>query len=527
VAAAAAVVRGRVPAKVVTRAGQMGRRVAQSLDDSQVGVATLWIMNKRAEQRGIAEVLRLRGGEIASRGQLREAIAFFRLLDKISDGDLTRIPYLLRKFGPEGATEAEMWAVLELAGFDVSGLALDGDRIELIDRLAEPIERELAATGVSSISDWLITHQRYNLADPQLRNVTDRRIELALEARVGIERAAATARSVSDRQAVIGAIGAISEAVGAPVFAAGSTLLEEVAGVRLGDLNEMEFGTFAPVGSLLDHASSNGLRVDRLTASSIALCHLSSGVAVRVDQYVVDGDRCFHDDGRITRWHKAFEVECRSTLGVEYATPSDVERYLDERFGNWRTPTIFYNDDFDSPCSTFNHSLEALFSLYRIAETLFRTRENRHLAYVTSDLMRDRFDIDVTMHLPQSPHRKVLSLPPDAAAIGDRVVVLVAGTFETVDADAVRRWSAVRASDRFVVAAIRATEQIGARERLATIKSLAAFDHVVSYRSNGDLRCSIEELRARALYLDDVLVGEPESFGVPVENLVGDGGGDR
>lgn len=491
-----------VPTRLVKRCRSAIRLAALTAGDSPVGSVAIRVLDKRAQARGIPVILRARGPEISVRLNLLEAIAYFRLLHRIAGGDLTRLRFWKNKLGPGEPTETEMWAVLQLAGFDVEGISLNGDRIELLDRLAEPIQRELeATTGDSVILDWIVSHDRYAVTDPQFQDVIRHRLELALQARRLEQARSASRPTLAERHSVVAALESIANTSGSQIFVAGTTLLAGITGFEPLDDGVMEFGTFAPVRSLADAVRAAGFEVERLTGHDLAILHRESGARARIDHYVAADGICAHDNGTVTRWHQSFELVRYQIDDVLCSIPSDHERYLEERFGNWRTPTLFFDDDFDSPCTAHNDSLEAFLSAFRIAQQAYATRDDRHHAYVASELLRDRFDLDVTRHLPQPPHPKVLSKPANASSIGDRSVVIVAGDFAEIDASAVTRWSRIVADDRFVIAAVRESGH-DVLDRLATAKSLATFDHALLYDSDAELRDRIRDLGAEVLVLD-------------------------
>jgi tetratricopeptide (TPR) repeat protein len=84
---------------------------------------------------------------------------------------------------------------------------------------------------------------------------------------------------------------------------------------------------------------TNRLRIDH-----------ANGVKIDVFPHYPEGpDRVWHDGTATRWWNTPFGVRTVSFLGLDQAVPDNPERYLDENYGDWRTPDPYFDARLDAP----------------------------------------------------------------------------------------------------------------------------------------------------------------------------------
>ncbi len=461
------------------------------------GAALVDLFLRRAKRAGADAVLLDYGRQIQRTATLIEAIAYFRLLVDLSNGEVNQLRYVLQKFGPDPATFDEFAALLRLAGLQLDDLDGNDGRAGLIRRLSEPIANELTATGGSSIFQWLVVNGYYELDDPELATYVHQRLSLALEYRLRAERPARSAEITSQRSALRAAINRLSDH---EVFVAGTTLLADETGREDQQRECMEFGTFSDLPTLARRLADTPLVLLRCNDRRMVVSLPDAAVTGTIERYELRGDALSHGDGVVTRWHSPFELIKDEAGGLK---PADTGRYLDERFGNWRTPTLFFDGHLDAPNTAYNYSLDSLFALARRTQHAIEN-SIRFYADETTARLRDVFDIDFSMLVPQPVHPKVLSRPYAAQGLSDRPAVVIAGAFETVDAALVVALNALAGVGHRLVLAVRDTphSRMGL-ERLTTVKTLSMVDHVLLYDTLAELEDDLTSFEATEILLTD------------------------
>lgn len=82
--------------------------------------------------------------------------------------------------------------------------------------------------------------------------------------------------------------------------------------------------------------------------SRLRVAHIN-GVWIDVFPHYREGDLIWHD-GTCTRWSNTpFEIGTMTIDGEEYRIPSPPERYLDENYGDWRTPDAMFDVRYQAP----------------------------------------------------------------------------------------------------------------------------------------------------------------------------------
>jgi tetratricopeptide (TPR) repeat protein len=76
----------------------------------------------------------------------------------------------------------------------------------------------------------------------------------------------------------------------------------------------------------------------------------ANGTKIDVFPHYPEGpDRVWHDGTATRWWNTPFGLRTVTFLGVEQAVPDDPERYLDENYGDWRTPDPYFDARLDAP----------------------------------------------------------------------------------------------------------------------------------------------------------------------------------
>jgi len=456
---------------------------------------------------------------------LRSRLAVYRLLSRVGTGDLDHLPHLFEKLGTD-LTSTERWSVYRLAGVPVDEITADSSPEEVVEILGPTIRAELAATGESTLLEWLITEQQVELDDSGFRRLIEYRCELALLDRLGLE----TTRSAVDVPLQARALRALASTHdrASDLFAAGSTLLTLHEGNDLFSERVLEFGTTADLSTVEVDLWARGAVTLRRRGDHLRVRHLDTGVTANVFRFHVHEGLFCHGKATYTRWHTRFELGVLERNGERYRVPADVERYLDERFGQWRTPTLFYDRVFNAPNTTSDETLESLLYLYRRTTRAF-SKGSRFYADRGAERLRDVFGIDYSMYVPQALHSKVLSLPFDAHDAAGREIVVLADAFTTIGADDISSFERANDAARYLVAAVHDDGHPEVNDRLARVKSLRSVDHVALFSSASELRDTCAAIGARTVLLrpesappiglDALEVGEESAHDITVEYL--------
>jgi tetratricopeptide (TPR) repeat protein len=137
-----------------------------------------------------------------------------------------------------------------------------------------------------------------------------------------------------------------------------------ISGTLLGYVRESDFiswdkdidvGVFtkdidpAELEAAFDRMPEFNVRRLDFTADRLRVNH-SAGVAIDVFPHYEDGDGKVWHDGTATRWwNSPFELKTVEFLGLPTWVPEVPERYLDENYGDWRTPDPHFDARMDAP----------------------------------------------------------------------------------------------------------------------------------------------------------------------------------
>ena len=468
-----------------------GRRAAQRAIDAlvrpdTVPAAAMARLERRATAAGATPRLIDATRHVGKLDGVRHQVAMLRLLHRTGSGDLTARTPLLNKL-PPGFDDAMMWDVLQLSGFEVETVR-DNPDADLVAFLQPEIRRGFQADGFSPVFEWLLTTGRVGGDAAILRELLETLVSSSIERRSNAERAT--------RPFDVDTLFAIADDLITAdnpheIHLSGAALLAAHRGeVAPNGYGGIEFASTAPLDTVVPGLGSQ-FSLLRRHDGHVIVRHASTGVDATIVHLTTTDERWHHSDGRFRRWYTPYDVVAHEESGRRFFGPNDVERYLDERFGDWRRPAFFYDALVDAPNTTIERTLDGLLFVHERVRTTFAAG-TRHYADEWAAIMRDRFGIDYSNFVPHGAPREILATPVTSAEINGRRVRVAVASFDTIDADLVDWIEAQRAHDVFLVAGVtghRSDDQ--AIERLALANSLDAVDHATLLESPNDLDIAI------------------------------------
>ncbi len=190
------------------------------------------------------------------------------------------------------------------------------------------------------------------------------------------------------------------DAAGVPFFLLGGTLLGAVRG---GDFiaadYDIDIGVF--------DRDTDDQQVQKIFSGSedfdikeIVASHLVKAIhrnGVEVDLFIHDriegGER---HKGRVHEWYNhPFDLVEFDFLGGRYHVPADYHLWLDENYGHWEKPVLFYNVSFDTP--NRKYVTDTVDGLYHLATQIRKalTAGNRGDFLMASKALRTEFGLDI------------------------------------------------------------------------------------------------------------------------------------
>jgi hypothetical protein len=130
---------------------------------------------------------------------------------------------------------------------------------------------------------------------------------------------------------------------------------------------------------------------------------VASPTGVQIDFFLTTRERgYFLSKGfrSIHNWYfTPFELMEYPFLGERFLIPATYEKHLDENYGNWRDPAIFYDLSYNEPCVAYGRGPEAISYLSkRLARAL--RRGWRYYSVAAANALARSFDLDVTDRVP-------------------------------------------------------------------------------------------------------------------------------
>ncbi len=150
-----------------------------------------------------------------------------------------------------------------------------------------------------------------------------------------------------------------------------------------------------------------------------------SGITIDVFPHFAEDGLVWHGSNKHRWYNTRFALKPREFAGGRYLAPADADRYLEENYGNWRTPCAFWDVSFDTPNRVFPRTPSALFML---VSYVTRTGE-RHRMQNALIALRDVFGIDYTDHIPAGGSAEL------RARLGGAAPTLIVGCFDPPTCD--------------------------------------------------------------------------------------------
>ncbi len=129
----------------------------------------------------------------------------------------------------------------------------------------------------------------------------------------------------------------------------------------------------------------------------------SSGIDFDVFVHYESDQRYWHATRTHEWWNSPFTLVERDVQGQSFLVPDDVDTYLSENYGNWGSPTVFFDKSFDTPNRRFLQTTEALMYLYETV--LGATTPSGSDRFVVESAVRElerNFGIDLRHHFGRS-----------------------------------------------------------------------------------------------------------------------------
>ncbi len=126
------------------------------------------------------------------------------------------------------------------------------------------------------------------------------------------------------------------------------------------------------------------------------------GVDYDVFLHYEDRGRYYHATRTHAWWNSPFGLVEHEVRGRRFWVPDDVETYLAENYGDWRTPTAFYHKSFDTPNREYCDTADALLYLYELVLNATGGRRDRYVAESAVRELARNFGIDLRHHFGRS-----------------------------------------------------------------------------------------------------------------------------
>ncbi len=132
---------------------------------------------------------------------------------------------------------------------------------------------------------------------------------------------------------------------------------------------------------------------------------LISPTGIQVDFFLTTRERgYFLSKGyrSIHNWYfSPFDLMEYPFLGSTFYVPDTYEKHLDENYGNWRSPALFYDLSYNEPCVAYGQDPYPLGYLTRRMSSSLRSGR-RYLSNAPAIRLRDQFGIDYSDWFPRS-----------------------------------------------------------------------------------------------------------------------------
>jgi hypothetical protein len=142
---------------------------------------------------------------------------------------------------------------------------------------------------------------------------------------------------------------------------------------------------------------------------------VASPTGIQIDFFLTTRERgYFLSKGyrSIHNWYfTPFDLMEYEFLGERFLIPATYEKHLDENYGNWRSPAIFYDLSYNEPCVAHGHGPEAFSYLSKRLSRALR-RGWRYYSQAAAEALARTFDVDVLDRLPRRHEPTVAPIEP-------------------------------------------------------------------------------------------------------------------
>lgn len=429
---------------------------------------------KRASAAGLDPMLVARGKLLGALTMLEKGRAFFNDLARLHRKDYTTVSVIVQH---------------------ISAAEIN----RLVDLYPDIIEKEIEATGDSAIFRKQLQAGMHGLDSPALHSYVHARIKRAIAIRKGKSKS----RDIKfDRSRALDVLLLLKQKFAernVRIFLSSGTLLGAVRenGFVANDY-DIDVGAFASELSPEQCAEifrGTEFNVVSVTKEFVVLYHYPTQISIDVFFYFNESGLVHYGTVIHRWWHEPFELVPYSLQGHEFFIPANVEAHLTERYGNWKTPVLFYDLSYDGPDRTYSPTLEALLYLHARAEKAVSKSWRFYADQPLAALKRD-FGVDCTDLVPRAVNKSSLPLPLNPAFTKGKRVVLMIGAFLKFDIATLRTLeSAAQQGDVLVVGLVPETLMVApgpgpgaeplppVRRRLEVLRSLKSVANAVAFES--------------------------------------------
>jgi len=445
---------------------KLALKLVAILENTRIGKRfALMLYTRRAVEQGVDPLFVASAEKLAREHSLKRGVVFLSLMQRLHRGEGEVIPKITSKF----TTDVE---------FE-----------KLLQNYPDIIEREMAATGNSTIFRWKISREEVDVDDQSLRDYVHKHIKWAINKHKSGYKSRDIKFEHSSALQVLLELKELFHNHDKRFFLSSGTLLGAIRenGFIASDY-DLDIGVFAEELSPEECAGmfeGTPFQVISVKPEFVILKHAPSEISIDVFRYIREHGLIHYGTVIHRWWHEPFGLEPREFQGHEFLVPTDVEKHLTERYGNWRSPALFYDLSYDGPNRTYSYSLESILYLFDRANRAY-AKGWRYYADQAAYALRDFFDIDYTQYLPRSINRKSIPIPPQEFEYRGKKVVLVAGGFREFDFRLVNFLKEAAGQGEYVVAAVMdgdagntKDDALSAADRAAMLRALRLVDKAI------------------------------------------------
>lgn len=291
------------------------------------------------------------------------------------------------------------WSAIETA--DV--LVGPAERQALLDVLAQAAERDDDRSTASFLLRATLEERRTD--DPEvvarLHDEMDRTLRSGLSAQSGVEHF-----DHDDARAALLGARDVFEQHGKRFFLDRGTLLGAVRdGGFIANDYDIDLGIFADELSLTDLKAMfehTDYAVSQDESYKVGL--MSAGIQIDFFSTTREGGH-FRSEGfggYHTWYFSPFDLVEYEFLDATFLVPDSYEKHLDENYGNWRRPAVFYDLSYNEPCVVHGRTASAVYyQVRRLRNAL--DRGDRYLARAAIEVLAHNYGYDFIDHVPQRP----------------------------------------------------------------------------------------------------------------------------